>query len=94
MRGVMMMGACSAALLGLAAPAAAVEPAAQPAGPGASKGPADDALLPGVAAPGPNGQMVVMTLSKPRPNPQPKSVADPAELRRHAPAGRPSGSSN
>ena len=98
MRRVMLIGACSAGLLGLAVPATAGEPVAEPApvGAGGANGSADGSAPPrewdGAPAAG-SGQVVVMTLSKPRRQPQPRTASE-AELRKHAPAGRPQGSAN
>jgi hypothetical protein len=95
MRRVMMIGAGAAALLGLAAPATAGDPVATPASasPGSGNGSAADSAPPrhwdGTAF-GANGGVVVMTLSKPRPEPQPRTDVSPAEQRKRASAQRPS----
>ena len=95
MRSVMMIGALSAGLLVVAAPAPAAEPA--PASSGAGEDPAGGAAAPAEWDGAPSaatGRVVVMTLSKPRAVPEPKTVSDPAELRKRGLAKRPPGASN
>jgi hypothetical protein len=87
----MLIGAWSAALLGLAAPATAVEPIAQPASPGAANGSAEDVSTVEAmdATAGANGRVVIMTLSKRRPEPEPRTASSPGELGKRALSGRP-----
>jgi hypothetical protein len=95
MRRVMSFAAWSAALLGLAAPATAAEPA--PASSGAGEDPAGSAAAPAEWDGAPSaatGRVVVMTLSKPRAVPEPKTASDPAELRKRGLAKRPPRASN
>jgi hypothetical protein len=92
----MMIGAWPAVLLGLSAPATAAEPVPAPANSGAGDGPADSAATPEEWDGAPSaatGRVVIMTLSKRRPEPEPKT-ADPGELRKHALAKRPPRRSN
>jgi hypothetical protein len=95
----MTIGAWSAGLLVLAAPATAAEAIAQPApaSSGAEGGSAESAATPeqwdGVPSAAP-GRVVVMTLGKPRPEPQPRAAADPRELSKHALSRRPAKVSN
>jgi hypothetical protein len=91
---VMMIGAWSAALLGLSAPATAGDPAAgrEAAGPVASNGWGEDVATADALGDDPSGakgRVVVMTLSKPQPQPAPRTDADPGELSRHALSKRP-----
>jgi hypothetical protein len=91
MRRIVAIGACSAGLLGFAVPAAASQPLGEPAPAGALSGPAEDPPAPQSwdgAPSGASGQVVVMTLSKPRPNPEPRA-SSPQELRKHASSRRP-----
>ena len=94
-----MMGAWSAALLGLAAPATAADPIAEPApaSPAAGNGSADGAATPEEAygtASGASGPVLIMTLSQRRPEPEPKTGSDPRELSKHALSRRPPKMSN
>jgi hypothetical protein len=97
-----MIGAGAAGLLGLvglAAPAAAGDPIAQPApassaaGGGSPAGEATPEEWDGPAS-GATGRVVVMTLSKRPPQPEPRTASNPGELSKHALAKRPSGASN
>lgn len=97
MRCVMMIGAWAAGLLVLAAPATAAEPVAAPANSGAGDGSADSAATPAEWDGAPSaatGRVVIMTLSKPRAEPEPKSASDPRDLRKRALSGRPPRVSN
>ncbi len=93
-----MIGAWSAGLLGLAAPAMASDLAAQPApaSSGAENGSTDGATSaeePDGTASGANGPMLIMTLSKRQPEPEPRT-ANPGELSKHALSKRPPRGSN
>jgi hypothetical protein len=95
----MLIGAGSAALLGLAAPATAGDPIAQPApvSPAAGNSSAGSAATPEEWDGAPSGatdRVVIMTLSKPRAEPEPKSASNPGELRKRALAKRPQRASN
>jgi hypothetical protein len=95
----MTIGAWSAGLLVLATPATAAEAIAQSAqaSSGAEGGSAESAANPEQWDGAPSaatGRVVVMTLSKPRPEPQPRTAADPRELSKHALARRPPKASN
>jgi hypothetical protein len=93
----MMIAAWSAGLLALAAPATAAEPIPAPANSGAGNGSADSAATPEEwdSAPSPaTDRVVIMTLSKRRADPEPKTASDPGELRKRAPAKRPPKMSN
>ena len=92
MRSVMMAGACSACLLGLGAPAAAVEPNAAPASGGSWIGTADSAAnpdVPGDTSSGESARVLIMTLSKPQREPEPRTASEPGELRKRALSRRP-----
>jgi hypothetical protein len=95
----MTIGAGSAVLLALAAPATAADPSggAAPPSPGAGNRseegvPTADAM--DNSASGANGRVVVMTLSRPQPGPEPRASSNPADLRKHRMAKRPPGTSN
>lgn len=99
MRWETMVGAWSAGLLGLAAPAMATDPVAEPtpASPSSGNGSADGAATPGETDGTPSsasGRVLIMTLSKPRPEPAPRTASDAGELSKHALAKRPPGMSN
>jgi hypothetical protein len=95
MLSVKMICALSVGLLALSAPASAAEPA--PTGSGAGEDPAGSAADPAEWDGAPSaatGRVVVMTLSKPRAVPEPKTASDPGDLRKRALSKRPPKSSN
>lgn len=94
MRSVKMIGAWSAGLLVLSAPATAAEPipAPAPASSGAGHDSAGSAATPEEWDGAPSAatdRIVIMTLSKPRAEPQPKTASNPGDLRKRGLAKRP-----
>lgn len=97
MRCVMMIGAWSAGLLVLSAAATAAEPIPAPASSGAGDDSAGSAATPEEWDGAPSAasdRIVIMTLSKPRAEPEPKTASDPGELRKRALSKRPPRMSN
>jgi hypothetical protein len=80
MRKITIVGACWMALVA-AAPATAGDPAAQPA-------PTSSQTANGAAPSAAGGHMLIMTLSTPKAEPQPRT-ADPRDLSKHILAARP-----